>query len=371
MAGRAGRFAGKDAIEQFKRVFGALRDQIGRVIVGQTEIVEQVLICFFARGHVLLEGVPGLGKTLLVKSLSRALGFDFKRIQFTPDLMPADIIGTQLVVEGEHGGKRFDFSPGPIFTNILLADEINRATPRTQSALLEAMEERQVSAGGVTRPLVEPFFVLATQNPIEMEGTYPLPEAQVDRFLLKIFIDYPTADELREILKRTTASARSEIVPAFVATRGTAEAIERMGIPVEVLKKIGEGSPNVVDRITAGQVDLVREVLISAEVERYIIDIVTSTRPDKRRAADPDARPVDRYVNYGSSPRGAQALVLGAKVAALLDGRANVGYEDVDRVLVPALNHRVVLNFEAEADKVSAAEILRRVRDEVRAGRQP
>ncbi len=345
MAGRAGRFAGKDAIEQFKRVFGALRDQIGRVIVGQTEIVEQVLICFFARGHVLLEGVPGLGKTLLVKSLSRALGFDFKRIQFTPDLMPADIIGTQLVVEGEHCGKRFDFSPGPIFTNILLADEINRATPRTQSALLEAMEERQVSAGGVTRPLVEPFFVLATQNPIEMEGTYPLPEAQVDRFLLKIFIDYPTADELREILKRTTASARSEIVPAFD--------------PAEAAEEIGEMR------------QLVREVLISAEVERYIIDIVTSTRPDKRRAADPDARPVDRYVNYGSSPRGAQALVLGAKVAALLDGRANVGYEDVDRVLVPALNHRVVLNFEAEADKVSAAEILRRVRDEVRAGRQP
>lgn len=344
MAGHAGRFAGKDSIEQFCDVFHRLRDEIGRVIVGQVEIVEQVLICFFARGHVLLEGVPGLGKTLLVKSLSRALGFDFKRIQFTPDLMPADIIGTQLVVEGERGGKKFEFSPGPVFTNILLADEINRATPRTQSALLEAMEERQVSAGGVTRPLTEPFFVLATQNPIEMEGTYPLPEAQVDRFFLKIFIDYPTGDELREILKRTTAATRCEIKAAFDPAHAAAEIVEMQ--------------------------HLVREVLISGEVERYIIDIVTSTRPDKKRAGDASARMVDKYVNYGSSPRGAQALVLSAKVAALLDGRANVSYEDVDRVLIPALNHRVVLNFEAEADKVTSHDILRGIREEIRAARQ-
>jgi MoxR-like ATPase len=338
------RFSGKDSIEQFRDMFRLLRDEIGRVIVGQADIVEQVLICFFARGHVLLEGVPGLGKTLLVKSLSRALGFDFKRIQFTPDLMPADIIGTQLVVEGERGTKRFEFSPGPIFTNILLADEINRATPRTQSALLEAMEERQVSAGGVTRPLAEPFFVLATQNPIEMEGTYPLPEAQVDRFFLKIFIDYPTSGELREILKRTTAAARGEVKPAFDPASAASEIFEMQ--------------------------KLVREVLISAEVEQYIVEIVTATRPDRKRAGEADARLVDRYVSYGSSPRGAQALVLGAKVAALLDGRANVSYEDVDRVLAPALNHRIVLNFEAEADKVTPRDIMRRIREDVRAPRR-
>ena len=212
-----------------------LRDEIGKVIVGQTDIIDQVLISFFSRGHVLLEGVPGLGKTLLVKSLSKALGFDFKRIQFTPDLMPADIIGTQLVMEGEKGIKRFEFSPGPIFTNILLADEINRATPRTQSALLEAMEERQVSVAGVTRPLTEPFFVLATQNPIEMEGTYPLPEAQVDRFFLKIFIDYPTATELKDILKRTTATAACDITPAFPVASAAADIREMQKLVREVL----------------------------------------------------------------------------------------------------------------------------------------
>jgi len=344
MVSRQDKFAGRDAIDEFREAFVTLRNEIGRLIVGQTDIVEQVLITFFARGHVLIEGVPGLGKTLLVKALSKALGFDYKRIQFTPDLMPADIIGTQLVMEGEHGVKRFEFSPGPVFTNILLADEINRATPRTQSALLEAMEERQVSVGGVTRALGEPFIVLATQNPIEMEGTYPLPEAQVDRFFLKVFIDYPTPSELREILKRTTAAGSYEVKPAFPRETAAAELREMQ--------------------------KLVREVLISADIERYIIDVVTATRPDRRKASSSDARMVDKYVSYGSSPRGAQALVLASKVVALLDGRANVSYEDVDRVLSPALNHRVVLNFEAEADKVSADTILREVRDEVRRARE-
>ncbi len=330
----------KDVVAEFRETFLTIRDEIGRVIVGQKDIVEQVLISFFARGHVLLEGVPGLAKTLLVKSLSAALGFDFKRIQFTPDLMPADIIGTQLIMDSEDGGKRFEFSPGPIFTNIILADEINRATPRTQSALLEAMEERQVSVAGVTRELSEPFFVLATQNPIEMEGTYPLPEAQVDRFFLKVFIDYPTAAEHHEILKRTTTTNSYEIK----AVLSQAEAA---------------------DRLIALQ-QLVREVLISKSVEKYIVDIVTATRPDKRKATSTDASMVDKYVSYGSSPRGAQALVLASKVNALLDGRANVSYEDVDKVLFPALNHRMVLNFEAEADKVTAENILHWVRDEVR-----
>jgi len=334
------KFAGKDAIEEFQEAFRKLQREIGQVIVGQIEIVEQVLICFFARGHVLIEGVPGLGKTLLVKSLSQAMGFEFKRIQFTPDLMPADIIGTQLVMEGDRGTKRFEFSPGPVFTHILLADEINRATPRTQSALLEAMEERQVSVAGVTRPLTEPFFVLATQNPIEMEGTYPLPEAQVDRFLLKVFIDYPTPSDLKEILTRTTTGARSEIKSVF-PQESASESVREMQ-------------------------KLVREVLISAQVERYIIDIVTATRPDRGKKSQGDGRMVDRYVNYGSSPRGAQALVLAAKVVALLDGRANMSYEDVDRVLPSALNHRIVLNFEAEADRVSAHDILRQTRDDAR-----
>ncbi|MDD5556682.1 MAG: MoxR family ATPase [bacterium] len=345
MAGSRRRFEGKDAIEEFREVFLAIRDEIGKVIVGQEEIVEGVLVSLFARGHVLLEGVPGLGKTLLVKSLSRALGFEFKRIQFTPDLMPADIIGTQLVTEGDHGSKRFEFSPGPVFTNVLLADEINRATPRTQSALLEAMEERQVSVGGVTRPLDEPFFVLATQNPIEMEGTYPLPEAQVDRFFLKVFIDYPTSSELQEILRRTTATRSGDIRPVLPPETASGDLLQMQR--------------------------LVREVLVSAEVERYVIELVTATRPDRRRAGTPEARMVDRYVSYGSSPRGAQALVLASKVTALLDGRANVSYDDVDRALVPALNHRVVLNFEAEADRVDAEAVLRRVRDEVRKAHRP
>jgi MoxR-like ATPase len=326
-----------DVIEDFQETFYALREEIGRVIVGQKDIVDQVLTALFARGHVLLEGVPGLGKTLLVKSLSCALGFDFKRIQFTPDLMPADITGTQLVRDSANGMKTFEFSPGPIFTNIILADEINRATPRTQSALLEAMEERQVSVAGVTRKLEEPFFVLATQNPIEMEGTYPLPEAQVDRFLLKVFIDYPTAGDLHEILRRTTTAASYDIKPV---------------LPEETASQ----------KLRDMQ-QLVREVLISQEVERYIVGVVTATRPDIGRD---NSRKVNRYVSYGSSPRGAQALVLCSKVAALLDGRANVSYEDVDRMIFPTLNHRMVLNFEAEADKMGAEDILREVREETR-----
>ena len=315
--------------------------EIEKVIVGQKYLVERLLVGLLADGHVLLEGVPGLAKTLSVKTLAQAIATGFQRIQFTPDLLPADLIGT-LVYNPRTG--EFTTKKWPIFSNIILADEINRAPAKVQSALLEAMQERQVSIGKETFPLAQPFLVMATQNPIEHAGTYPLPEAQVDRFFLKIFIDYPTPDELQEILKRTTAATRCEVRPAFDPEHAAAEILEMQ--------------------------NLVREVLISTEVERYIIDIVTATRPDKKRAGDPDARLVDKYVNYGSSPRGAQALVLGAKVAALLDGRANVSYEDVDRVLAPALNHRVVLNFEAEADKVTAQDILRRIREEARGARE-
>ena len=334
----------EDPVREFQRIFTRLKQAIGRVIVGQSDVIDQVLICFLARGHVLLEGVPGLGKTLLVKSLSRVLGFDFKRIQFTPDLMPADIIGTQLVMEDKGGNKRFKFSPGPLFTNIVLADEINRATPRTQSALLEAMEERQVTVGRESKPLQQPFFVLATQNPIEMEGTYPLPEAQVDRFLLKIFIDYPTDEELPEILRRTTEGEECSLKPVFPPDSAWA----------------------VVDKMQR----LVREVLISKPVMGYVIALVGATRPAGRRNQAGESSLVNKYVNYGSSPRGAQAIVLAAKVVALLNGRVNVSYRDVEQVLFPALNHRLLLNFEAEADRVTCRDILIEIMNRVRrAGR--
>jgi len=322
----------QDPVRNFRRVFNLMKRSIGRIIVGQSEVIDQVLICFLARGHALLEGVPGLGKTLLVKSLSRVLGFDFKRIQFTPDLMPADIIGTQLVTQDQQGVKCFKFSPGPLFTNIVLADEINRATPRTQSALLEAMEECQVTVGRESKPLQRPFFVLATQNPIEMEGTYPLPEAQVDRFLMKIFIDYPSDDEVAEILRRTTEGEERSLRPLF--------------------------PPEEAGEVVGAMQRLVREVLVSRPVRRYVIALVSATRPSGRKDRGGEVPAVDRYVEYGSSPRGAQAMILAAKVVALINGRVNVSYRDVEQVLFPALNHRLVLNFEAEADRVSRRDIL-------------
>ena len=313
--------------EEFKKTWKRLREALGTVIVGQTTVIEQLLVAFFAGGHVLLEGVPGLGKTLLAKSFASALGLSFKRIQCTPDLMPADILGTQLVVE-QQGRKSFEFSKGPVFTHILLADEINRTTPKTQSALLEAMEEKQVTVAGSTSHLEEPFFVMATQNPIEMEGTFPLPEAQLDRFIFKIFVDYPTASELAQVLQLTTTGKKAT-VSAVLPQQGARDWI-----------------------LQARQ--LVREVLVAKAIEEHVVRIITETRPGQ----DGSNSIASKYLRYGASPRGAQAVLLGAKVYALIDGRVNVSFEDVERVILPALSHRVVLSFEAEAEKRTARDIL-------------
>jgi MoxR-like ATPase len=339
----------KAETERFRKDFNDIKEEIGKVIVGHRDIIETVLIAFFANGHVLLEGVPGLGKTLLVKSLSKALGFDFKRIQFTPDLMPADIIGTQIVVERNKGIKEFEFSAGPVFSNIILADEINRATPKTQSAMLEAMEERQVTIAGKTHKLSEPFFVLATQNPIEMEGTYPLPEAQIDRFFFKLELSFPSFSELKDILRQTTVNEKYMIKPVFNST--------------DALKKVTEMRR------------LVRDVLVSSSVEDYITNIVLATHPNNKNVDNPksdggDATDcVSRYITYGSSPRGAQAIVLAAKAMALLDNRANISYDDVDKIAVSALNHRVLLNFEAEADNMKSRDIIEKVLEKIRRNR--
>jgi len=331
----------KKEIEKFKKDFNSITEEIGKVIVGNRDIVDQLLIAFFAKGHVLLEGVPGLGKTLLVKSLSKALGFDFKRIQFTPDLMPADITGTQIVVEKGGGRKEFEFTPGPLFTNILLADEINRATPKTQSAMLEAMEERQVTVAGKTHGLREPFFVMATQNPIEMEGTYTLPEAQMDRFFFRLHIAFPKFEELKKILRQTTVNESYTIQPVF-------------------------DSESAVTRV-AEMRKLVREVLVSSEMEDYITGIILATHPDNKKAFDsaPGGDNIEdlvgRYVTYGAGPRGAQAVTLAAKANALLDGRPNIYEGDVKKVAVSALNHRMLLNFEADADNVKSHHIIEKI----------
>ena len=324
--------------EEFRKTFQALQAELGRVIVGQQDVVESLLVAFFAGGHVLLEGVPGLGKTLLAKSFAKTLGLEFARVQCTPDLMPADILGTQLVVDRD-GHKAFEFARGPVFTHILLADEINRATPKTQSALLEAMEEHQVTIAGSTRRLDEPFFVIATQNPIEMAGTYPLPEAQLDRFLLRVFVGYPTSDELGRILRQTTiadAPTIHEVLP-----QGQAK-----------------------DWILSAR-RLVREVLVARPIEEYVVRLVTATRPDERDG-DGTAR---RWIRYGASPRGAQAILMGGKVLALIRGRVNVSFEDVDHIAVSALNHRLVLSFEAEAERRTHHDILRDVLDPIRVAR--
>ncbi|MBI2104825.1 MAG: MoxR family ATPase [Candidatus Omnitrophica bacterium] len=313
--------------DEFSKTVGALRDELHRAIVGQDEVIERLLVAFFAGGHVLLEGVPGLGKTLLAKSFAQTLGLSFNRIQCTPDLMPADILGTQLVVDRD-GRKVFEFSKGPVFTHILLADEINRATPKTQSALLEAMGEQQVTISGSTFHLEEPFFVIATQNPIEMEGTFPLPEAQLDRFLFKIFVGYPSSEELSTIIRQTTSAHSAVVEPVLPAAKAQAWILAARR--------------------------LVREVLVASPIEAYIVKLVTATRPSEDGAENP-AR---RFLRYGASPRGAQAILLGAKVTALLDGRVNVSVGDIDRVLLPALSHRVILSFEAEADKRTAPDIL-------------
>jgi MoxR-like ATPase len=304
--------------------FDALRAEIARVIVGQNEVVESTLLALMSGGHVLLEGVPGLGKTLLVRTLAESMGLDFSRVQFTPDLMPADIVGTNIIVEGGSGDKVFQFQPGPVFTNLLLADEINRATPKTQSALLEAMQERQVTVGGKTYKLDDIFFVLATQNPLEMEGTYPLPEAQLDRFIYKLIIEFPTRTDLIEVLRRTTDDE----------TRRAEKILQ----PEELLEMRR----------------LVREVIIAPHVEELAADLLLRTHP-----ANPEAPAmVKKYVRFGASPRGAQAMVLTAKARALLSARYNVSTGDIVAVARPSLRHRMILNFEGEADGISTDAIL-------------
>jgi MoxR-like ATPase len=311
-------------MEEFRRAFGLVRGELSRVIVGHDELLDLVVTALFARGHVLLEGVPGLGKTLLVRTLAQALDLRFARIQFTPDLMPADILGTNLVVQDDAGRRRFEFQPGPIFGQIVLADEINRATPKTQSALLEAMQEHAVSIAGESRPLEEPFFVLATQNPIEMEGTYPLPEAQLDRFLFKLRVAFPALNELREIADRTTG-------PASPAVR------------------------RVVDGATMRRLQtFAREVPVAAHVQEYAARLVLATHPGPDGATE-TAR---RFVRYGASPRGVQALIVGGKVRALALGRAHVAAEDLRALAVPSLRHRILLNFEGEAQGIDAERVI-------------
>jgi MoxR-like ATPase len=308
---------------QFRQRFAALEAEIGKVIVGQPEVVRGVLTGLFVGGHILLEGVPGLGKTLLVRTLAQALDLKFSRVQFTPDLMPSDVIGTTIISEDD-GRRQFRFQAGPLFAQIVLADEINRATPKTQSALLEAMQERSVTVGGVAHKLDDPFLVLATQNPIEQEGTYPLPEAQLDRFLFKLLVPFTTKDELTRILDRTTRNDNPQANKVMDA---------------------GE--------ITVWQ-QLVREVLVAGAVQDYAIRLLLATHPGSEYAtAD-----TGRYLRAGASPRGAQGLILAGKVRALLDGRFNVSFEDVRKVCLPALRHRVMLNFEAQAENVAPDAVL-------------
>jgi len=324
------------AADTFRADYGALRDQIARVVVGQREVVDHVLTCLFAGGHALLEGVPGIGKTLLVRTLARAVHLDFGRVQFTPDLMPADITGTTIVTEEEGEGGRtrraFTFQRGPVFAQILLADEINRATPKTQSALLEAMQERSVTVAGVSHALPRPFFVLATQNPVEQEGTYPLPEAQLDRFFVKLLVGYSTRSEMAEILQRTTGEHEPEVEPVLDA-----------------------------DQLLAHQ-RLARRVAAAPHVEDYAVRLVLSTHPKGEYSAGELATPmVNQYVRVGASPRAAQALVLGAKVRALVDGRAAISIDDVRAIALPALRHRLVMNFEADAEGVTPDRVVENI----------
>ncbi len=311
-------------VDQFTRQFASITGQVGRRIVGNEEVIEGTLTALLAGGHVLLEGIPGLGKTQLVHTIADVLHLEFARIQFTPDLMPSDIIGTNVVQENEKGGKVLDFQPGPIFANIVLADEINRATPKTQSALLEAMQEKSVSVGRRTFKLDEPFFVLATQNPLEMEGTYPLPEAQLDRFMFKLKVKYPTEDAMHEVLDRTT---RNEIPQ---------------------VERVVDGAQLLEMRRT------VRNVPIAKPVQSYAIRLVLASHPSSPHATDM----VNKYVRYGASPRAAQALVVGGKIRALLNNRLHVSADDIRALAMPALRHRVLLNFEGEAEQIDTDRIV-------------
>ena len=314
-------------VDSFQRV----HKEISKVIVGHNRLIEDVLTGLFAGGHVLLEGVPGIGKTMLVNTLANTIDCAFSRIQFTPDLMPSDIIGTRVVLEDDNRQKHFSFQKGPVFTQVLLADEVNRATPKTQSALLEAMQEKSVTVAGHRHLLDPPFFVLATQNPLEMEGTYPLPEAQLDRFLFKLIVQFPPLDDLIEVSRRTTQ--RDTPKASCVLHKD------------DVLRMIG----------------IVREVPIAEHVERYTARVLSATHPEAEEATPS----VKQYVNYGASPRGMQAMVLGGKVRALLDGRFNVSVEDIKQVARPALRHRVLLNFEGEAEEVNPDKIVTEVLEKI------
>jgi MoxR-like ATPase len=314
-------------VQQFRDSFRIVREEVSRVIVGNDDNIVGIMTCLLARGHVLLEGIPGIGKTKLVQTLADVLHLKFARIQFTPDLMPGDIIGTTIAREDDAGRKHLVFQRGPVFANLVLADEINRATPKTQSALLEAMQENSVSAGGQTHPLEQPFYVLATMNPLEMEGTYPLPEAQLDRFFFKLRLGFPTAEGLHEIIDRTTKQQE----PHVDRVLGQGEVLEM--------------------RETA------RSVPVARHVQQYAIDLTLATHPESSSATDM----VKRFVRFGSSPRGTQALILGGKVNALLNDRLHVACEDIRTVALNALRHRLLLNFDAEAEGVDADAILKDV----------
>lgn len=314
----------EEKIHSFRQTYAAMREEIGKVIVGHDTIVEGTLISLLSGGHVLLEGVPGLGKTLLVRTLSEVLDLSFSRIQFTPDLMPADILGTNIVMETPAGRREFQFQKGPIFAHLILADEINRATPKTQSAMLEAMQERSVTAGGEIRKLAEPFFVLATQNPIDQEGTYPLPEAQLDRFFFKLIVNYPSAKELTEVLTRTTEGGKAQV-------------------------------NKVVDKQMMLELQqLVRQVPVASHVKDYAVRLILATHPK----TDTAAAVTNQYLRFGSSPRGGQTLMLAGKVRALTQGRFNVSFDDIQAVVYPTLRHRLILNFEAEAEGITTDHVI-------------
>jgi MoxR-like ATPase len=317
--------------ERYATIAAAIENEIGKVIVGQRRLVRDVIVCLLCEGHALLEGVPGLGKTMLLKTLSAAVDLEFNRVQFTPDLMPADIVGTQVLEQRPDGTRDFRFRPGPVFASLVLADEVNRATPKTQSALLEAMQERMVTVAGATRPLPRPFLVMATQNPLEMEGTYPLPEAQLDRFLLKSLVPFPSAEELVAVVGRTTGVGE----PDVSAVAGAAE-IQSM-------------------------IALTREVPVPTHLVEHAVALVVATHPDDADAPEL----VRRYVRFGASPRAAQALILAAKATALLDGRPSVSAEDLRAIAPGALRHRLVLGYEATADAVTADHLVEAVLDAV------
>ncbi len=317
--------------QEFCKMFKDLQAEVSKVVVGHEDIIENVLICLFSGGHVLLESVPGLGKTLLVRTLSSALSLKFGRIQFTPDLMPADIVGTNIVMEDHETGRRqFKFESGPIFSQIILADEINRATPKTQSAMLEAMQEQSVTSGGTVYNLPDPFIVMATQNPIEQEGTYPLPEAQLDRFFFKLVVPYSNRDELRTILDRTTSGESPVAEPVL------------SGEEIIQARK------------------LIKQVAVGEHVQDYAIRLVLASHPEGEFAPDI----TNRYIRYGASPRGVQAVILASKVKAMLSGRYHVGFEDIEQAYLPAMRHRVLLNFEGQAEGIDNDQLLTRILEE-------